>query len=72
MLSEVFVLKPLINQIVVAALELLTSVTQSQETFQCSEKRVFFFPNLSLKTVKYILQRIYNEENGAISVHDFF
>lgn len=46
--------------------------TKSRDFSVLRKEGFFFFPNLSLKTVKYILQRIYNEENGAISVHDFF
>lgn len=42
LLSEVFVFEPLVQQTVVAATELLTSVTQSQDTLRHSEK-VFFF-----------------------------
>lgn len=64
LLSEVFVFEPLVQQTVVAATELLTSVTQSQDTLRHSEK--VFFSNLSLKIVKYILCRIYNGGDDCV------
>jgi len=48
------------------ATELLTSVTQSQDSFQHSEKIFFLFQLFFKKTVKYILWRIYNEENYCV------